>query len=213
MTGEAIYRRPLVRKENKECIRMREKNHLGLSTHIDTLVKDGFKANPSPFNKIAAWNRIMLQLAASSHSLDRLQRFDIKMREADNAFLQLALLHSFILQYGKCFTSVGTGLIKLDANAVFKEDERLCATHSRIMKLRHNTFAHNDIGDLLRADILVQEHVTHFAIKHTFTMAIPSDEFPRWRTVHDHFQQYTTARLNRHLDALQDEFGKPIVLD
>jgi hypothetical protein len=107
---------------------------------------------------------------------------------------------------------VGRGLVKIDANSVFKGDEELRATHDRIMKLRHNTFAHNDISDLLRTDILVQENTTHFVIKHTFTMAIPSDEFPRWRAVHDHVQQYTAARLNKRLDNLQIEVGKPIIL-
>ena len=179
---------------------------------FDQLADEGFKINPSPFGKLAAWNRILLQLIASSHSLERLENFEIKMKDADNAFLQLALLHSFILQYGKCFTSVGPGLVKLDANSVFKGNEGLRATHERIIKLRHNTFAHNDIGDLLRADILVKENETHFLIKHTFTTAIPTDEFPRWRTVHNHVQQYTTARLNRRLDDLQGEVGKPIVL-
>lgn len=191
---------------------MRETDDLGLSSHIDKLAEEGFKINPSSFGKLAPWNRIMLQLTASSHSLERLEKFDTKMGDADNVFLQLALLHSFILQYGKCFTSVGPGLVKLDANTVFKGNEGLRATHERIMKLRHNTFAHNDVGDLLRADILVQENATHFLIQHTFTMAIPNDEFPRWRTVHDHVEQYTTARLNRRLDGLQDEVGKPIVL-
>lgn len=191
---------------------MRETEDVGLSGHIDQLADEGFKINPSPFGKLAAWNRILLQLIASSHSLELLENFDTKMKDADNAFLQLALLHSFILQYGKCFTSVGPGLVKLDANTVFKGNEGLRATHERIINLRHNTFAHNDIGDLLRADILVKENETHFLIKHTFTTAIPVDEFPRWRTVHNHVQQYTTARLNRRLDDLQSEVGKPIVL-
>jgi hypothetical protein len=191
---------------------MHEINDSGLSSHIDKLAEEGFKINPIPFDKLAAWTRIMLQLATSSHSLERLENFDSQMRDADNAFLQVALLHSFILQYGKCFTSVGSGRVKLDANTVFKGNEELRATHERIMKLRHNTFAHNDIGDLLRADILVRENKTHFLIKHTFTMAIPKDEFPRWRTLNDHVQQYTTIRLNKRLDDLQSEIGKPIVL-
>ena len=79
------------------------------------------------------------------------------------------------------------------------------------MNLRHNTFAHNDIGDLLRADILVRDNETHLQIKHTFTMAIPNDEFPRWRLVHDHVERYASARLNKRLDDLQTEVGKPIV--
>lgn len=191
---------------------MHDTDDNGLSSHIDQLTDQGFKRNPSPFGKLAPWSRILLQLVTSSHSLAQLESFDPEARDADNAFLQVALLHSFILQYGKCFTSVGAGLVKLDANAVFKGEEGLRATHERIMKLRHNTFAHNDIGDLLRADILVRDDETHFLIKHTFTMAIPNDEFPRWRKVHDHVQQYSTARLNKRLDDLQTEVGKPIVL-
>jgi hypothetical protein len=190
---------------------MNEIHDSGLSSHIDRLAEEGFKINPPPFNKLAAWSRILLQLSNSGHSLGRLENFDSELRDLDSSFLQVALLHSFVLQYGKCYTSVGSGLVKLDANTVFKGEEALRATHDRIMNLPHNTFAHNDVGDLLRADILVRDNETHLQIKHTFTMAIPNNEFPRWRLVHDHVQHYTTARLNKRLDDLQIEIGKPIV--
>jgi hypothetical protein len=42
-------------------------------------------------------------------------------------------------------------------------------------------------------------------------MAIPNDEFPRWSLVHDHVERYASARLNKRLDDLQIEVGKPIV--
>jgi hypothetical protein len=66
---------------------MSEANDFGLSTHINKLAENGFKVNPSQFGNLAAWNRLMLQLTASSHSLERLQKFDVKMKDVDNAFL------------------------------------------------------------------------------------------------------------------------------
>lgn len=187
-------------------------NDTGPSSHIDKMALDGYQINPKPFSKLAAWSRIMLQLVASQHSLESLENFEQKMMDLGNSLDQLALLHSFILQYGKCFTSVGSGLVKLDAKKVFVGMDQLRATHERIINLRHNTFAHNDVGDLLQSDILVREEDSQIFVKHTFTMAIPRDEFPRWGGLLEHVQQYATDRLNKHLDTLQGELGKPIML-
>ena len=88
---------------------MHEIDDSGLSSHIDKLVEEGFRINPHPFNKLAAWSRVLLQLSTSGHSLGRLEKFDSKLRDADSSFLQIALLHSFILQYGKCLRVLDPG--------------------------------------------------------------------------------------------------------
>ena len=121
-----------------------------------------------------------------------------------------AFVTSFIISYGKCFASSGTGIVALDANKVFGQDNELRSTHDKIIVARNKAVAHNDHSDWVRTTMAVKEDFKRILIKHIITLASLKDELSRYGDVLRKADEYAVARANKILSKLSMRFGKPI---
>ena len=121
-----------------------------------------------------------------------------------------AFVTSFMISYGKCFASSGSGIVALDPNKVFGQDNELRSTHDKIIIARNKAVAHNDHSDWLRTTMAVKEESKRILIKHIITLASPKDELSRYGDALRKADEYAVARANKILSKLSMRFGKPI---
>ena len=184
-----------------------------LATHMQPLVDAGFSLNPEALTPLAAWNHILMQVIMASYYIKRLQNYESKLGDMEDAFVLNALFVAFLTTYAKCFVSAEEGAIKLDRKDVFKAHNSAMLTHDRIIELRHSYAAHNSSSNLVRTTMAAKEEVDRFLIKHLITTAIPGNEFESFANTVGLVENYVTERLNLRLDKLQAKLGKLIEID
>ncbi len=123
---------------------------------------------------------------------------------------QQALFRGFVLSYSKCFTSSGKGRASLDASKVFKTVPKCLPIHERILLFRHKFAAHGDESGLEEALIAVREDTDHFMIQHLYSIANPLNEYAGFRETLDVLESYVVDGVNKNLNRLQQELGKPV---
>ena len=76
-----------------------------------------------------------------------------KVEKKDNQIIDLALWHSVIITYGKCFTENQAGMSKLEKSIFDNQHKEYLEVHENLMDLRHSYVAHRD--DTYREQALV----------------------------------------------------------
>lgn len=178
--------------------------------HLSKLAPEGWIANPSEFLRIKSWNMLMFQLALAKQTIASLIAHKEIRGSLPDFCEQYALYSSFVLAYAKCFTTVGAGQKKLDANDVFKDAKHLRPTHDEILLIRHKLVAHNDNSEHVRVDLSFLELDDMYQLRHSVSMSIPAGDFPEWLKMVEYVQNYTVVKINKSLDALEIQLGKPI---
>jgi hypothetical protein len=126
---------------------------------------------------------------------------------------QQALFRSFLLSYGKCFVSSGTGRSSLDPHKVYASLLGKHDTHDRLLFLRHKFAAHSDASGLEDAVIEVVEKSDEFEISHLYSVANPVHEYSSYRELLSLLEEYIVAAINKHLDSLEKKLGKAIIVN
>ena len=102
------------------------------------------------FNLVNRWTYLMSQVYECGRFLDLAETTHaVHLKSSlDELLVQQALFRSFLLSYGKCFASTGTGRSSLDPKVVFAHEPALTPVHTRIIQLRNRFAAHNDTSGL-----------------------------------------------------------------
>ncbi len=129
----------------------------------------------------------------------------------EQVLLAQSLFRNAIVGYGKCYASAAPGKVTLDRNAVFKGQDALKPKHERMIEIRNSFAAHNGENDVDTATMAVKES-DEILIRHTFTLSTPLNEHGDYRQVLEHVEQFVVLALNKYLDRLQKDLGKPIRL-
>ncbi|MES2924190.1 MAG: hypothetical protein V4819_21750 [Verrucomicrobiota bacterium] len=166
------------------------------------------------FEELNRWTFLMMQvfeartfldLAESTHHVHPLSSLS-------EVLTQQALFRSFILSYGKCFVSSGTGRSSLDPKKIYLSLSAKLDTHQRLLELRHKFAAHNDCSGLDEAVIEVVESPSEFEVSHLYSVANPLHEYPSYRELLQTLEDYIVVGTNKHLDSLQRRLGKTVLV-
>jgi hypothetical protein len=178
--------------------------------HLSMLAPAGWTLNPSEFSRIKSWNMLMFQLALAKQTITSLIARKSNLGSLSDFSGQYALYCSFVLAYAKCFTSVGADQKKLDSNDVYKDVKHLRPAHDEILVIRHKLFAHNDNSKYVRVDLAVLESKAMYQLRHSVSMSLPIANFPGWLQLVEYVESYAIVKINKALDALEIQLGKPI---
>lgn len=180
------------------------------NNHIEKISPLGWVLNPQEFIRVGSWNMLMFQLVSSKKCLISLMGGKGNVGDLDKVIERQSLFSSFVLSYAKCFTSVGKNQIKLDANDVLRDAKHMRSLHDEILIIRHKLVAHNDTSRYARTDISVLETADGYQIKHTISLALPEGSYEDWLNLIEYVEQYSIGKLNKALDSLERQLGKPI---
>jgi hypothetical protein len=179
--------------------------------HAAAITADGFVLGRHGFENLTMWNYILMQLHNSRYQLRALIDHKPTLGDMEDIQTSLARFSSAIMDYSRCFVSVGKKHITLDAKLILKERPDLFKTHKRMMSIRNTLIAHTDHSDLIRAVLAVKEETDRIVIRHVVTYALPGNEMRDFLEIIEEVERYVVLRLNRHLWDLEEKFGKSIV--
>jgi len=164
------------------------------------------------FRTLDRWTFLMMQVFESKKFLDLAETtHGIRPQSSlDEVLTQQALYRSFLLAYGKCFTTSGKGRSSLDPHRVFGDDAHIRSVHQRIMELRHRFAAHNDSSGLDHAVIEVEELDHEFVITQRYALANPLHEYASYREAVRVLEEYAVDQINRAIASLEKKLQKRV---
>jgi hypothetical protein len=174
------------------------------------LQDDGYLVDPPGYERLCAWNTVLLQINLASHILKRWKARAHKFGNIEDSFDVTALLSSFVITYARCFASSGKDRVKLDANRVFAGTPITRLAHDRIMTLRNKLIAHNAETDLIRTTMAVKEK-PRILISHLITLGIPADELDSFSQALYQTEAFVELSLNKLLWRMEGDLGKQII--
>lgn len=183
-----------------------------LTEHYAAMKSGGYELERPDFLKLRSWHAVLFQTHSAEHSLTKLMSRTTSRGSLEDAHEEQALFSNFILQYSKCFTSGGKGQVTLDERRVFAGSDSEFVIHKRILEIRHNLVAHNGNNDLVKANLAVREEADRILVRHFLTFAMPKNELPSFKSALGILSNFVVISLNKHLDSLQEKFGKPVLL-
>jgi CRISPR/Cas system-associated protein endoribonuclease Cas2 len=180
--------------------------------HLSVLKAEGYEINQERFQKLNAWTRILYQVNSARKSLEILSTREPNLGNIDDVSISTSLFYGFVLQYCKCFTSAGSGLVSLDPNKVFQGRPPERTAHDHLIEIRHNLAAHNGHSDYLHTSIASKEDSEKISIRHVISTVLPGNERNSYFDVLAALDEYVILSHNKYLDRLEKELGKPIVV-
>ena len=180
--------------------------------HLAALRAEGYEINQERFQKLNAWSRILYQASSARKCLEILSSKELVLGDINDAYLAISLFYGFVLQYCKCFTSSGTGLVSLDPNKVFQGKAPERTAHDNLIEIRHNLAAHNGHSKYLYTSIAAKEDHEKIRIRHIISAVLPGNETQSYYGVLTALDEYAISSLNKYLDRLEKEVGKPILV-
>lgn len=186
----------------------------GIEEHFKTLQENGYVLNDTRFQYLKRYNYLLMQLHDARISLElseRSNKYETK-GAIEEVILQQALFRNSVMNYSKCFSASGKGMVSLDKKKVFKNNSHLLAIHEKVMQIRNKFVAHNDNSGIDVANIAVKEDESIFSIKHLYSMATPLNEYKFYQMLFEHCESHLIKIINCHLNSLEESYGKSIVL-
>lgn len=164
------------------------------------------------FKLLDRWTFLMMQIFESKKFLDLAENTHAihPQSSLDEVLTQQALYRSFLLAYGKCFTTSGKGRNSLDPHRVFVGDARAYSVHQRIMDLRHRFAAHSDSSGLDHAVIEVEELDDEFVIAQKYAVANPLHEYADYKEAVRVLEEYVVDQINRAVSSLEKQLQKKV---
>lgn len=184
-----------------------------IQNHLATLRAEGYEINQERFERLNAWTRVLYQVSSARKCLEIFSGREMSIGSIDDANISMSLFYAFVLQYGKCFTSSGSGLVSLDPKNVFQGMPSERAAHDEIMDIRHNLAAHNGYSDYLHTSIASRESSNEVRIRHVISAVLPGDKVSEYLKVLSALDQCVASSINKYLDRFEKEIGKPILVD
>ena len=174
----------------------------GVHEHLSPYIKEGYVVDESRFTQIRAWNFLLIQLHDAKLSLELAKQSE-KYEEKGSIpeiVLQQSLFRNSIINYAKCFSSVGKGRISLDKKSVYKGNPELLSTHQEVMNIRNKFSAHNDDAGIDIAHTLTREEGNRFILKHLYSIANPIGDYEQYMRLYEYCETHVIKSLNRALD-------------
>lgn len=187
-------------------------NEKEVQKHLETLRAEGYEINQERFQTLNAWTRVLYQANSARKCLEILANRGSKFGDIDDTSVATSLFYGFVLQYCKCFTSSGQGLVSLDPNKVFQGKVAERVAHEDLINIRHNLAAHNGHSDYLHTSIAAKEDSEKIRLRHVISAAFPGNEISSYFAVLSVLDEYVISSLNKYLDRLEKKIGKKIVV-
>lgn len=181
--------------------------------HMAGVVADGFSLDPPGYERLSPWTHILLHLTHARANFEWVRDHTVELGRLDNSLQQHAFFIAAITAYGRCYASSGLAIPTLNAKKVYQGSDAGMAVHRRLIGLRNTVAAHADQSDLLRVTLAVKDEGDRIVVRHLATGAIPTPEIPDFLDAVAHTEHFVTIALNKQLDYLATQLGKPIALD
>lgn len=184
------------------------------AAHVASALGAGWVLDDVRFQWVKPWNYLLIQMNESEKALAFARKFndDNSLPEDDQVLLSMSMFRIAIISYGKCYAESGKGRTSLDHRNVFKGNDDLKSIHERMMAIRNTFVAHNGDNEIDRATIAVRETPIEISIKHLYTVGFIANEFYDYQRVIAFCKAFLVMAINKHLDKVQNEIGKPILL-
>jgi hypothetical protein len=181
--------------------------------HMAPLLAEGYILDPPEYERLRLWSIVLFQIHFVSAELDYLTRAKPKLYDQSNFYEHYGRFSAIITAYGRCFAGASGGIVSLDAKDVFKPRPDLRPVHDRMIEIRNGVFAHAGHDELVRATLAVKDLPTQINIKHMVTPVFPYHDFARYSEVVNHVGGAVTTKINKYINHLEKEMGKPIIPD
>ncbi|MDM8352797.1 hypothetical protein [Brevundimonas diminuta] len=181
--------------------------------HMAGVVQEGFVLDPPGYERLSMWTHMLMNLVNARTNFEWVRDQPVELGDLENSLRQQAFLAAGVMAYCRCYASSGAKIPTLDAKQVYIGSTDGKDVHARLLKLRNTVAAHTDASDIVRLTLAVKEEPCRVVVRHLWTMAIPVDEIPDYLEAVAHTENFVTVSLNKYLDHLQKETGKPIELD
>jgi len=181
--------------------------------HLIEMTKEGFELNPSGYERLSSWTHVLMNLQTARSNFEIAQKHSSPREDLLNVNQHLAFFVAAIVAYCRCYASTGAAIPKLDAKKVFAGTNDGMTVHKRLINLRNTYAAHADRNDLTRVTLAVKDDGEKILIRHLITSAIPLNEMSDFIEAVAHTEHFVILSLNKQLNKLSLELGKPIFLD
>jgi hypothetical protein len=179
-----------------------------IKQHEAAMAEDGYVLNPPGYELLNSWTFIMHNLHFAAWAIEQLLAEEPEDRGGvPNTYEEYARFSAMIISYARCFVS---GVKKLSADHIFKNEPDLRAIHDRMVAIRHSTLAHGQESEYMCAKIGVKEDAGNVSLVHYFTIMTPRGDFQSYSKVIAFVRQYVWLQLNRVVTRIEGELGKRI---
>lgn len=183
------------------------------NAHLAGIVDEGFELNPRGYDRLSSWTHVLMNLQTARANFENTKNHSISPGDLVGVNQHQAFFVAAIVAYCRSYASTGAAIPKLDAKKVFSGTSDGMEVHRRLIDLRNTYAAHADRNDLTRVTLAVKDDGEQIFIRHIITSAIPVDEISDFIEAVAHTEHFVILSLNKQLDRLSFELGKPIVLD
>ena len=181
--------------------------------HMASIVADGFTLDPAGYQRLSPWTHMLMHIIHARANFQWVRDHPVSLGDLNNALQQQAFFIAGIMAYGRCYASSGSNIKMLNAREVYKGSTDGMEIHSRLNELRNTIAAHTDTSDLVRLTLAVKDEPTQVTIRHISTTAIPTKEIPDFLEAVAHTEHFVEVSINKYLNHLEKQVGKPIVVD
>jgi len=177
---------------------------------MEPIIADGYELNPPAFERIRYWTFVLFQLHFAISELEKLISDTPQLYDATNSYGQHARFIAIMVTYARCYAQAGENIKSLDAKEIFKGEPRYKTTHDRMIEIRNSVVAHTGHHELMRASIAVKESDNEFQIKHFIHPIFPKAELAGYLATMNHTVRSVKIAINKQLNNLESQLGKPI---
>jgi len=180
--------------------------------HMASIVADGFALDPPGYERLSLWTHMLMHIINARANVQWVLDHPVLLGGLDNALQQQAFFVAGIMASGRCYASSGSNIKMLSAKEVYKGSPDGMEIHNRLNELRNTIAAHTDTSDLVRVTLAVKDEPIQVTIRHLSTMAMPTNEIPDFLEAVAHTEHFVEVSINKYLNHLEKQAGKPIVL-
>jgi hypothetical protein len=181
--------------------------------HMASVIADGFTLDPPGYERLNLWTHMLMYILNARANFQWVLDHPVRLGDLDNSLQQQSFFIGGIMAYGRCYASSGRNIQMLSAKDVYKGSTDGMELHNRLNDLRNTIAAHTDTSDLVRLTLAVKDEPTKVTIRHLSTMAMPINEIPDFLEAVAHTEHFVQISINKYLNHLETQVGKPIVLD
>jgi hypothetical protein len=176
------------------------------------ILAEGYQLNPPAFNRIRYWTFVLFQLHFAISELEKLIADTPILYDVTNSYGQHARFVAIIVTYGRCYAQAGEKIKSLNAKEIFKGEPRFKAIHDRMVEIRNQVVAHTEHHELMRVSVAVREGDKEINVKHFIHPIFPKEEFAGYLAAMNHTVVGVQTAINKQLNHLAIQLGKPISL-
>lgn len=155
------------------------------------------------------WTALMMGVNQARVILKKMKT--TKMQPTMDSLYEIdGLIGTFVMSYGRAFTSAGRNRLVLKPNQVFGENSDILPVHEEIMHMRDRKYAHNDDNDHTDFAIVLDRDGDDIVIVPQVVLGIPGDAFDLYEEALATLEKYIFAKVFGLLEKASEKTGKTV---